>query len=65
MADGRHLRTHDEAEVGLGLAEALGCGGRHARRPAASGGEVRFRVAGTVRALDAAGRSPMSARGGC
>jgi MacB-like periplasmic core domain/FtsX-like permease family len=57
LAAGRRLRGPGEAEVGQGLADALGL------RPGSTlavqlpgGPEVRFRVAGVVRALDVGGR---------
>jgi ABC-type lipoprotein release transport system permease subunit len=57
LAAGRRLRSPDEIEVGVGLADALGL------RPGSalavqlpSGEEVRFRVAGVVRALENNGR---------
>ena len=57
LADGRRLRGDGEAEVGVGLADALGL------RPGAmlavqteGGEEVRFRVSGVVRALEHDGR---------
>ena len=57
LATGRRLRGDSEAEVGAGLADALGL------RPGAvlaaqtqSGAEVRFRVSGVVRALEHDGR---------
>jgi ABC-type lipoprotein release transport system permease subunit len=57
LADGRRLRSDGEAEVGVGLADALGL------RPGAllavqtdAGDEVRFRVSGVVRALEHDGR---------
>ena len=57
LAEGRRLRTAGEVEVGVGLADALGL------RPGATlavqtrtGAEVRFRVAGVVRALERDGR---------
>ena len=57
LAEGRRLRGDAEAEVGVGLADALGL------RPGATfavqtqgGGEARFRVSGVVRALDHDGR---------
>jgi hypothetical protein len=57
LAAGRRLRGPGEAEVGQGLADALGL------RPGStlavqlpSGPEVRFRVVGVVRALDVGGR---------
>jgi hypothetical protein len=54
---GRRLRTDAEAEVGVGLAQALGIGvGSTLAVQLPSGGEARFRVVGTVRALDDSGR---------
>jgi ABC-type lipoprotein release transport system permease subunit len=57
LAEGRRLRSDSEAEVGVGLADALGL------RPGATfavqgegGTEVRFRVVGVVRALEHDGR---------
>ena len=57
LASGRRLRGPGEAEVGAGLADALGL------RPGATlaaqlpnGTEVRFRVSGVVRALERDGR---------
>jgi ABC-type lipoprotein release transport system permease subunit len=57
LADGRRLRGPGEAEVGVGLADALGL------RPGATlavglpgGAEARFRVVGVVRALENEGR---------
>ena len=57
LAEGRRIRGPDEAEVGVGMADALGL------RPGSmlavqipDGGEVRFRVAGIVRALEHDGR---------
>jgi ABC-type antimicrobial peptide transport system permease subunit len=57
LAEGRRLRGDGEAEVGLGLADALGLapGGILALQLPA-GEEVRFRVVGVVRALDDEGR---------
>jgi predicted lysophospholipase L1 biosynthesis ABC-type transport system permease subunit len=57
LAAGRRLRTTREVEVGLGLADALGLrpGGELAIQ-SASGRELRFRVAGVVRALENDGR---------
>ena len=57
LAAGRRLAGPGEAEVGLGLADALGLrvGGTLAVQ-LQSGGEARFRVAGIVRALEASGR---------
>ena len=46
---GRRLRRSDEAEVGVGLAQALGIGvGSTLAVQLPSGGEARFRVVGTV-----------------
>ncbi len=57
LDDGRRLRRNDEAEVGVGLAQALGIGvGSTLAVQLPSGGEARFRVVGTVRALDDSGR---------
>jgi hypothetical protein len=54
---GRRLRRGDEAEVGVGLAQALGIGvGSTLAVQLPGGGEARFRVVGTVRALDDSGR---------
>jgi hypothetical protein len=57
LAAGRRLRTAGEAEVGLGLADALGLrpGSVLAIQPA-GGRELRLRVAGVVRALENDGR---------
>ena len=57
LAAGRHLRSDGEAEVGLGLASALGVapGGTLAVQ-LPGGEEVRFRVVGTLRALEDDGR---------
>jgi hypothetical protein len=57
LADGRRLRSAGEAEVGAGLAEAVGLrvGSTLAVQPAA-GRELRFRVVGVVRALQDEGR---------
>lgn len=54
---GRHLRNDNEAEVGLGLATALGLqigGTLAAQLP--SGAEIRFKVVGIVRAFQDQGR---------
>jgi hypothetical protein len=57
LASGRRLRGPGEAEIGVGLAQALGLGpGGTLAVQLASGGEARFRVVGTVRALDSGGR---------
>jgi ABC-type lipoprotein release transport system permease subunit len=54
---GRRLKGDDEAEVGVGLAQALGIGvGSTLAVQLPGGGEARFRVVGTVRALDDNGR---------
>ncbi len=57
LAEGRRLRSDGEAEIGIGLASALGIapGGTLAVQMP-GGGETRFRVVGTVRALDDDGR---------
>jgi ABC-type lipoprotein release transport system permease subunit len=57
LAEGRRLAGPGEVEVGLGLADALGLrpgGTLAAQLP--TGAEVRFRVAGVVRALENDGR---------
>jgi hypothetical protein len=56
LADGRHVRADDEAEVGVGLAQALGVRVGSTLAVQLPGGEARFRVVGTVRALDDSGR---------
>jgi ABC-type lipoprotein release transport system permease subunit len=57
LAAGRRLRASDEIEVGLGLADALGLRpGSALAAQLPSGEEVRFRVAGVVRALENDGR---------
>jgi ABC-type lipoprotein release transport system permease subunit len=57
LASGRRVRGPDEAEVGVGLADALGLrpGSTLVIQPAAPR-EVRFRVVGVVRALQDEGR---------
>jgi hypothetical protein len=57
LAAGRRVAAPDEAEVGVGLADALNLrvGGTLAVQPA-TGGEARFRVVGLVRALATSGR---------
>jgi ABC-type antimicrobial peptide transport system permease subunit len=57
LADGRRVRSPREAEVGAGIADALGLrpGGTLAVE-LPSGREVRFRVVGLVRAFDNDGR---------
>ncbi|MEJ7797318.1 MAG: FtsX-like permease family protein, partial [Solirubrobacteraceae bacterium] len=57
LADGRRIRSDGEAEVGTGLAQALGVGvGGQLAVQLPSGSEARFRVVGTVRAIDDDGR---------
>jgi hypothetical protein len=56
LASGRRLRSDREAEVGLGLADALGLREGSTLAVQTPGGEVRFRVSGVVRALDNQGR---------
>jgi ABC-type lipoprotein release transport system permease subunit len=57
LADGRRVRSPGEVEVGLGLANALGLRpGSTLAAQLRSGAEVRFRVAGIVRALENDGR---------
>jgi ABC-type lipoprotein release transport system permease subunit len=57
LASGRRLRGAGEIEVGLGLADALGLRPGSALAAQLPGGdEVRFRVAGVVRALENDGR---------
>jgi ABC-type lipoprotein release transport system permease subunit len=57
LAAGRRLRGPGEVEVGLGLADALGLRpGSTLAAQLPQGGEVRFRVAGVVRALENDGR---------
>jgi hypothetical protein len=57
---GRRLRDDREAEIGVGLAQALGIGVGSTLAVQLGGrgpiGEARFRVVGTVRALDDNGR---------
>lgn len=54
---GRRLRGDDEAEIGVGLAQALGIGiGSTLAVQLPGGGEARFAVVGRVRALDDNGR---------
>jgi hypothetical protein len=54
---GRRLRGDGEAEIGVGLAQALGVGiGSTLAVQLPGGGEARFGVVGTVRALDDNGR---------
>ena len=57
LASGRRLRAAGEAEVGLGLADALGLRpGSTLAVQLAGGDEIRFRVVGVVRALENEGR---------
>jgi putative ABC transport system permease protein len=57
LAAGRRLRAPGEAEIGVGLAQALGIGpGGTLAVQLGGGGEARFRVVGTVRALQNTGR---------
>jgi ABC-type antimicrobial peptide transport system permease subunit len=57
LAAGRRLRGPGEVEVGEGLADALGLRpGSMLAAELPSGQEVRFRVAGVVRALEVSGR---------
>jgi ABC-type antimicrobial peptide transport system permease subunit len=57
LARGRRVGADDEAEVGVGLAQALGLGvGGTLAVQLPSGGEARFRVVGVTRALDEDGR---------
>jgi ABC-type lipoprotein release transport system permease subunit len=57
LAEGRRLRDDGEAEVGVGLADALGLRpGATLAVQTAGGEEARFRVAGVVRALEHDGR---------
>ena len=57
LASGRRLRAANEAEVGLGLADALGLRpGSTLAVQAGFGEEIRLRVAGVVRALENQGR---------
>jgi ABC-type antimicrobial peptide transport system permease subunit len=57
LATGRRLRGPGEAEVGQGLADALGLSpGSVLAAQLPNGAEVRFRVSGIVRALERDGR---------
>jgi len=57
LAEGRRLRGAGEAEVGVGLADALGLRpGATLAVQGAGGDEARFRVVGVVRALEHDGR---------
>jgi predicted lysophospholipase L1 biosynthesis ABC-type transport system permease subunit len=53
LASGRRLRGNDQAEVGVGLADALGLvPGSELLLQLPSGGQLRLRVSGTVSSLD-------------
>lgn len=57
LAEGRRLRSPDEAEIGAGLAEAVGLRvGSTLALQAGAARELRFRVVGIVRALQDEGR---------
>jgi hypothetical protein len=57
LDSGRRLRSDREAEIGVGLAQALGIRvGSTLAVQLPGGGEARFAVVGTVRALDDNGR---------
>lgn len=57
LAEGRRLGADSEAEIGLGLSQALGLGvGGTLAVQLPTGDEARFRVVGIVRALDDDGR---------
>jgi ABC-type lipoprotein release transport system permease subunit len=57
LAEGRRIRSADEVEVGVGMADALGLRpGSTLAAQLPDGGEVRFKVAGIVRALENEGR---------
>lgn len=57
LAEGRRIRTADEVEVGVGMADALGLRpGSTLAAQVPDGGEIRFKVAGIVRALENDGR---------
>jgi ABC-type lipoprotein release transport system permease subunit len=57
LAEGRRIRNRNEVEVGVGMADALGLRpGSILAAQLPEGGEVRFRVAGIVRALENDGR---------
>jgi ABC-type antimicrobial peptide transport system permease subunit len=57
LAEGRRIRGPNEVEVGVGMADALGLRpGSMLATQIPDGGEVRFRVAGVVRALENDGR---------
>lgn len=64
LASGRRLRGEGEAEVGLGLAQALNLSpGSTLAVQLPSGTEARFRVVGVVRALQDEGRVVYAERG--
>lgn len=57
LAEGRRIRGPNEVEVGVGMADALGLRpGSTLAAQVPDGGEIRFRVAGIVRALENDGR---------
>lgn len=56
LAEGRRIRSGAEAEVGLGLAQALNLHPGGVLAAEVAGREVRFRVVGIVRALERQGR---------
>jgi ABC-type antimicrobial peptide transport system permease subunit len=57
LSSGRRVRSPGEAEVGTGLADALGVGpGAELAVQLENGREARFRVVGVVRAFDSDGR---------
>ena len=57
LAEGRRIKGPDEVEVGVGMADALGLRpGSTLAAQIPEGGEVRFTVAGIVRALENDGR---------
>jgi len=57
LAEGRRIRGPNEVEVGVGMADALGLRpGSTLAAQIPDGGEVRFKVAGIVRALENDGR---------
>ena len=57
LAEGRRVEADDEAEIGLGLAQALNLDvGSMLAMQLEDGGEARFRVVGIVRAIDNDGR---------
>ena len=57
LAEGRRVAADDEAEVGLGLAQALGAQpGTTLAVQLPGGGEARFRVVGVVRTIEKDGR---------